>query len=119
LHKDLSVACAEMHTTGFKVNELNRAFLAWGLEVEYHEHERALLKLVNIPGFRCNDHDMRKLIFKRHETPEINRFHLHDPLDPDLFTETGLCSVNFDALLQLLIDPYVPEDLKSIIKIYW
>lgn len=119
LHKDLSVACAEMHTAGFKVNQLNRDYLAWILNEEYDTREAELLSLVNMPGFRCNDNDMRKLIFKRHETKDLNRFHLNDPLDPALFTDTGLCSVNFDALLQLLLDPYVPEELRTIIKVYW
>lgn len=119
LHKDLSVLCAEMFTTGFMVDKLQRDYLAWILNEEYEAREEELLALVNIKGFRCTDHDMRKLIFKRHETKDINRFHLDDPLNPDLFTETGLCSVNFDALLQLLIDPFVPDDLKAIIKIYW
>lgn len=119
LHKELSKVCAEMHTTGFKVDKLAREYLAWILQEEYTERAAELIALVNIKGFRCNPNDMRKLIFKQHETVALNRFHLEGPIDPDLYTETGQCAVHFDALLQLLIDPYVPEDLKGIIKVFW
>jgi DNA polymerase I-like protein with 3'-5' exonuclease and polymerase domains len=119
LHKELSAICAEMHTTGFNIHALNRQFLAWGLDLEYKEQKKILLKLVNIPGFRGTDYDLRSLIYKRHETPAINRFHMDDPVDPAMWTETGLISVNFDSLLQILIDPYTPPELQKIIKVVW
>ncbi len=119
LHKDLSELTARMHTTGFMVDKLNRDFLAWGLEVEEKEHRENLLALVNIPSFRGTDNDLRKLIYKRYETKDINRFHLEDPFNPDMYTKTGLISVDFDSLLQLVIDPFVPDELKQIIKVTW
>lgn len=119
LHKDLSVLCAEMHEVGFPVHKVYRDFLAWGLAEEYKQHEETLLKMVNIKGFRCTPNDMRALIFRRHSTSSIRRFELDDPVDPDCWTETGSCSVDFDSLLQIIVDPYAPEELKQIIRVYW
>lgn len=117
--KELAILCAEMHTTGFPVHKQNREFMSWCLAEERKVLERQTLDLVGIAGFRCTPNDVRKLIFKRHETEKIKRFSLPDPIDPTLYTKTGQCSVNFDALLQILIDPYAPPELRDIVKVYW
>lgn len=119
LHKDLSLICAEMHRTGFMVDTDMRAYLAWGLEQEYHDWEEIFLSAVGIPSMRCTPNDLRKLIYKRYETKEIHRFSLPDPIDPAMYTEKGQVSVGFDALVQLMIDPYCSNELRVLIRHYW
>jgi DNA polymerase I-like protein with 3'-5' exonuclease and polymerase domains len=114
-----SVKAAEMHTVGFGVDHENRAFMDWGLGVQAEEESQNVATLVDVPTFRCTPNDLRKLIFKRHETPEIHRFSLPDPVLPEMYTEKGAISVGNDALTQLLMDPMTPEELKKIIKAFW
>lgn len=116
----LSEFCAEMHTHGFMVDELNRKWLSWFLLEQYRQHKEKVIQLVGIPGFRATPDDMRALIFKRHETKDIHRFGLEDPWDPKMWTPTGeKISVKQDALLLLMTQFFVPKELMDIIDAYW
>lgn len=135
VHKRLSVIAAEMHTHGFMLDKEMRKWMDWALQQEFAEKAEKLYAKVNLPGFKCNPNHMRALIYKRHEvTTEIvlptgkktrvpiAKFSLPDPIDPALWVDPKLmrtCSVDYDALVQLLIDPSTPKELKEIIKLYW
>jgi DNA polymerase-1 len=93
--------------------------MAWGLEVEYDEKAAKLEQLVAIPKFKTSPDMLRALIFKRHETKEIHRFSLEDPLDSALWSSEDTISVDKGALLTLFVDPATPPDLKEIIGLYW
>lgn len=114
-----SEQAARMHDVGFGVDANNHAFMDWALEVQAEEEVKVTEALVDVPTFRCTPNDLRKLIFKRHETSEIARFHLADPVHPSMWTEKGAISVGNDSLTQLLMDPLTPDELKKIIKSYW
>ena len=119
LHKKLAVIAAKMHTTGFYVDTLQRGFMAYCLEQQYQEQVAELLAFVNMPGFVCSANALRSLIYKRHETAEIHRFSLPDPIDPAMWTEKGKIAVDKDGLLLLYIDPACPQELRQIIDLYW
>jgi DNA polymerase I-like protein with 3'-5' exonuclease and polymerase domains len=92
------------------------------LESEYYRREAELIKAVNIPGFRCTPDDMRRIIYKRHETKSLRKFSLPDPLDPKMYTDEEALdkiSVKKEALLLLFIDPGTPDELRIIIDLYW
>jgi len=121
VHEQLSIIAAEMHTTGFYVDQQKRQELADTLEQQYYAAEAKFLEKVGIPGFKCTPNDFRALIFKRHETAKVRRFSLPDPIDLAFYTseEQDSISVGKDALLLLLIDPTVPQELKELIDLYW
>ena len=118
-NKELSELAAIMHLNGFPVHKKNRRRLAHELRDTYADNTNQLIKLVDVKDFTGTPHQMRQLIFKKHAKPHMQRWNLENPLDPAHYTKTGMCSVNFDALLGLLIDPYTPEDLKGVIKVFW
>jgi len=119
IHLQISAIAAEMHSTGIYVNEGNRRFMAWGMEVEYDEKAKLLEEAVAIPGFKTSPESLRALIFKRHETKAIHRFSLEDPYDSALWSSDDTISVDKDALLTLFVDPATPHELKDIIGLYW
>lgn len=121
VHSELSVLCAQMHTTGLHVNERGRQFMIQCLTQEYNEKRRKFLKLVNLPAMRCNDNDMRALIYSRHETRDIRRFSLRDPFDPRMFTDETMekISVDEESLLLLIVGGGCPKELVPIIDAFW
>lgn len=118
-HLELARIAAEMHDTGWPVNEENRQWLAWFLREKLTQERERVVRLVNIPGFRATPDDLRALIFKRHETPKIHRFGLDDPYDKRMWTEGGKISVSQDSLLLLMTQTFVPPELVEIIDCYW
>lgn len=121
VHTRLSHIAAKMHDTGFRVDHDERARLADVLLKLFLEREKKVLDAVGIKGFRCNANAMRALIYKRHETASIKRFSLPDPHDPIMWVKKNFktCAVDQRALLQLLINPMTPPELKVIIELYW
>ena len=117
--KLISRFCANMHSRGIFVHRRNRNRLAKELASEYSQNANALIKAVDLPGFKCNPNDMRKIIFARHQTKAIQKFSLPDPTNPKLWTAKGACAVNENALIALLADPFTPPELNVIIKLYW
>jgi DNA polymerase I-like protein with 3'-5' exonuclease and polymerase domains len=101
------------------VHQEKRAEIREKLIAEEQAARVVLQDAVRIDGFKCAPDDLRALIFKAHETETIKRFSLPTPADPDMLTEKGECAVNRQALLSLLVDPSVPDDLKAIIDLYW
>ncbi len=120
LHKDLSESAARMHSRGFLVHKANRKFMAWGLMQQYREQAKALLEYVALPGFSCTPNAMRSLIYKRHATEKVSRFNLPDPIDPKMWTKKGdALSVDYNALLRIVVQPNCPADLRTTINLYW
>lgn len=115
----LSHIASKMHAIGMMVDTGNRQRLADELLSEYEAREAALLKLVNIPGFRCTPNDIRSLIYKRHETATVRRFSLPDPLDPKAWSSENTIKVDQGSLLALYVDPGTPDELREIITLYW
>lgn len=121
IHVQMSIWCAEMHTEGLYVDRQTQAFMAWFLDTKYDMKERKFLRLVDVPGMRCNYEDLRSLIYARHATTKISRFNLPDPFDPKMYTDESLETISVDsASLKLLIaEGEVPDDLKRIIQAFW
>jgi DNA polymerase I-like protein with 3'-5' exonuclease and polymerase domains len=124
LHYRLSHIAARMHRTGFMVDKKNRQLLADSLDKLYDEREKKVIQAVNVKGFRCTPNDLRKIIYKRHETKAIKRFSLQDPLDPAQWASDdglggGTISVDQGSLLLLYVDPGCPDALREIINLYW
>ena len=124
VHRKLARIAAKMHTRGVPIDRERYVWMKWALFEEYREREAEFLRAVGIPGFRCNPDYMRRLIYKRHATGKwerFGRFNLPDPELPDMYSDDEMttCAVDEDALIQLLIDPSTPPDLKPLIKLYW
>lgn len=119
MHKQLSEACAEMHTHGFKLNLDKRAELDVTLLAEYERRKALFLDAVAQPGMRCNPNDMRALLYRRYAKEGIKCYELPEPLDPKCWSPSGNIKVDFKSLLQLYINPGTPPDLKPIIQLYW
>ena len=119
VHTQIARIAAEMHDTGIWMDKANLRYVAWGLEIEYDERAVKVEKLVGIKGFKVSPNALRALIFKRHETKEIHRFSLEDPLDSALWSSEDTISVDKGALLTLYVDPATPQDLREIIGLYW
>ncbi len=117
----LSNLAARMYRRGFWVDQEMRNYLRWGLEVEYREKEQRLLEMVGIKDFTCSPESMRSLIWKRHATPQIQRYNLPDPFDGKMWTseERRTIKVDFKTLLLVVANPGYPKDLKQIIEAYW
>ncbi len=115
----LSWIAAKMHTTGLYVDAEARQRLADELEAEYGVREALLLKAVGIPAFTCSPNSIRSLVFKRHETEEIRRFSLPDPIDPKMWSSETNIKVDQGSLLMLYVDPGTPDELRNIINLYW
>ena len=124
-HRHLARIYAQMHQHGVFVDKERRDWLAWASLQEYGEHEAKLKALVNMDGFECNPNHMRALIFQKHacgKYAHLARFNLPDPLNPAMYVdekEMDAISVDEDSLTYLLIDPDVPQELKTIIEAYW
>jgi DNA polymerase I-like protein with 3'-5' exonuclease and polymerase domains len=133
LHKQLSQIAAEMHTTGFKVDAQMREWMAWALQQEFEEKRAAVVEKVGVPGFNGTPDHLRAIFFQRHERTtkpkrkadqsyRLAKFGLPDPIDPIMWTDEDRMdkiSVDEDALIHLLIDPEVPQEMKEIIDLYW
>lgn len=134
VHTGLSRLAARMYQRGIWVNMEMLNFQIHCLEQEIEEKKLRFLQLVNLPGMRCTDDDMRALLYKRHEkapktwgkrvikhTPGIRRFSLPDPLDKKSWTDEGkfTISVKEDALLLLLSSPDCPKEAVPIIDAFW
>lgn len=119
LHKQQSVLAAEMHTNGFRVDFRERQRLSKELLRLFLERRKALLDYVGIPAFKCNANSMRSLLFKKHETKDIARFHLEDPIGPKRYTKTGLVGVDLPNLLLVVCDPLCPDILRRTVDLYW
>lgn len=123
--RKLAQIAASMHTTGIRIDKMQRYFMAWGLKQEHQERAEAVSKAVNISGFVPSPDNMRSLIFKKHavgKKAKFARFNLEDPFDPEMYVkpkEMETISVGENALTLLLIDPETPAELKEIIKLYW
>lgn len=125
--KNLARIAAKMHDHGIRVDRMTRKWLKWALLEEYNEKEAALKRAVAIPGFEANPNHMRALIFKsaaqakNGRLAHLARFNLDDPMDPAMYSnkEMTTISVDEDALIALLIDPSIPDDLRVIIELYW
>lgn len=121
LHTRLAHLASKMHANGFKVDAEARWELARELEALRTEREAEVIRLVNVPGFRCTPNDLRAIIFKRHAKGALQRFNLPDPIDKAMWTDDQFETVSVDqhALLLLTIDPSCPPELRQIIKVYW
>lgn len=121
VHRDLSTAVAEMHTTGIHVNQRWRSFMLHCVEQEIAEKTEKFLKLVNIDGMRCTHNDMRALIYERHASQRVSRFNLPDPLDKNMYTneDQTTIKVDVDSLLMLLVSGEAPAELHPIIDAFW
>lgn len=118
-HVTLGQIAAEMHSTGFQVNEENRQWMVWCHKQKIREAKQKVIKLVGIPGFTATPNQMRSIIFKRHEVGNMRRFGLEDPYDKRMWTKGGSIAVNQDALMLLMTQSYVPDELVKIIDAYW
>lgn len=127
---ELSDTAAEMHETGFEVNYWGRLVLSIGLHELYLERCDKLYNKVGIdpPGtvledrkFKANPDCMRSLIFKRHETEDIHRFGLPDPINEDMWSDDDMTtiSVGQKALITLQTMAICPQELYDIIELYW
>jgi DNA polymerase I-like protein with 3'-5' exonuclease and polymerase domains len=128
VHRDLSVAAADMFRVGIHVNTQWRGFMLQCVEQEIAEKTVDFLNLVysctaiQTPGeMRCNHNDMRALIYKRHNNARIQGFGLPDPLDKNMWTneDQTTIAVDVDSLLLLLVSGEVPEPLVPIIDAFW
>lgn len=122
VHRELARIAAEMHDTGFLVDQWMRDWIGGVMYLAFQEKAEELKAIVNIEGFECQPNHMRGLIFKRHEKGNIKRFSLPDPIDPKMYSNPKnmqTIKVDFDALLQLLINPDTPKELRQIIQAYW
>lgn len=124
VQRGIARIAAEMHTRGIPIDRERYVWMKWALFEEYREKERKFLQAVGIKGFRCNPNYLRALIYKRHAVgkhAQFGRFNLPDPELPEMYSDDDMttCKVDEDALIQLLIDPITPEELKELIKLYW
>lgn len=122
LHAELSVVCADMHTTGIPVDFEQRARLDAQLLQLHEERKAKFLALCGVEGMRCNPNDLRALLFARHENERIKRFSIQDPTDKNQWIDKevgGTISADQNALLLLLIQPDCPPEAKPIIEAYW
>lgn len=120
IHKKTSQLAAELHTNGFAVDIRERRRLGKELEEIYEEKEQAFLHFVNLPGMRCTPNDLRKLLYKRHETDNIRRFSLDDPIGKERYSATGKIKVDLNSLLLEVSDPLrATDDLIKVINLYW
>ncbi len=124
VQKSIARIASKMHFNGIPINRERWVWMKWALLKEYGERERQFLGAVGINGFNCQPEHLRALIYQRHATGKyaaLGRFNLPDPFDPAMYTneEMDKCSVDENALTQLLIDPGTPSELKALIKLYW
>lgn len=119
LRKKMAVISARMHTRGIYLDQKKRHGLDLGLKKLREVRQIKLRALVNIPAFKGGPDDMRALLFKKHATKEVYRFNLDDPIQDEFYTDTGQCSVDQGSLLNLVVNPLVPDDAKKIIYAYW
>ncbi len=121
IHKETSQLAAEMHSTGWQIDRQRMTALSAELLSLHESRREALYKAVDQAGWTGTPEDMRALIYRRHAEPGKRSFNLADPEDPKMYTDISLdtCAVNKGSLLQLVIDPTTPEELKHIIDLYW
>lgn len=124
VHRELSRIGAEMHTHGIPVDYDRFIELRAKLRREYRVAAKKFIEAVNMDGMRCNDNDFRALVYASHakgKYAHLARFNLDDPQDPAMYTNEDMatCAVNKDALIQLLIDPSTPDELREFIKLFW
>ena len=122
--RKLAVVGAAMHEVGVRIDKKRRAALAEELEGLFDKRERKFLRSVGIKDFKCNPNYMRALIFEKHATGKyaaFARFNLPDPIDPAFYKDKEMSTIKVDtgALTLLLIDPTVPQELKTIVQNYW
>lgn len=125
VHRDLARIAGEMHTTGIKVDKLQRKWLGWALLQEYKEKEEKLIRTVGRKGFCAQPNHLRALIFQSAAVGKyahLGMFDLPDPVDPAMYVDEKAMktiSVDEDALTLLLVSPDTPPALKEIIQLYW
>jgi uracil-DNA glycosylase family 4 len=124
-HLAMSRIAAEMHTTGFYVDQKRRLHLAELLERQYRKRLACLIERVGQPAFRGTPDQMRALIFESQEVPELQGYGLADPPPVDskegrlLWTPSGKPRVNQSSLLRVVIDTDVSKELRDVIELYW
>lgn len=121
LHLRQADLASRMGQRGFYVDEARRSALALQLDKLYDERLKELLDYVGVAGFLGTENQLRSLIYKRHETAEIKKFGLPDPVGHTMYTneEMDECAVDRNALMQILISPLTPPELKRTIELYW
>lgn len=121
VHKQLSIICAEMHSTGIPFSQKNRMWMQAMTEQAVEERKEALCKLVDDPGFKPTDWGMRRLLFERHAQKGVKNFGLPDPFDKNLWTSEhkDTIAVNENALLMWMASGDMPAEFTPIIDAWW
>jgi len=114
-----AMLAADMHEIGRMVDPEQRVALRSELEGLIVTRQKKLVEMAGIPSFTGSPNQMRSLLFKRHERGVFHKFGLLLPTEKVGYTKTGLCAVNQDALLLLLVNPLISDEAKALISQYW
>lgn len=119
LHEDLAAMAADMHQTGMWVNQSWRNTMRTWLAQEIAERAEIVVRLADVQGFRPTAHQLRSLIFRRHAKAGLSRWNLPDPYSKKQYTKSGMCAVNEQALLLLMVTSQLPPELTALIEAWW
>lgn len=118
-HCATSRLAAKMYNFGMRVHRPTKARLTKVLTYLHARRSKYLHRLVNQKHFKATSDGMRALVYTSQRKPLVKCYGMLDPVDQRYFTKGGKPSVNYNALLQLILTGEAPPPLIAIIEQWW